>query len=963
MEKNSYKVIEEKWQKKWAEQGVFEASNDEKRDKFFATVPYPYANSVLHIGHGRAYTTADLYVRYQRLLGKNVLFPMAYHISGTPVLAVSDSIKRGDEKQIAMTRDAIADYIEEREEQDKLLEKFHDPYEIASFFSGTIKEALQSIGISVDWRREFTTGDEIYNKFVEWQYKKLYEAGILVQGRYPVLYSPDDKNAVGEDDIKDGDTDKVTIQEMTYLLFERRVFEDSSNNWTKEFFVATTLRPDALFGTTNLWLHPNHEYVRIRVGEQFWIVDKEAIVKLEHQFDDVEILSEHTGKEFIGEEVITPITQKNILIAEAHFIDSQQGTGVVYSSPAGSPEDFMALTEAKAEGRLNQDVEVINTVESYDKKGNKIEYSGSCPAEDKCRKFGVENSSDKDALDKAKQELYKEEHFGGKLNENAGELAGVYIKNAKEEVFNKLEDKQLGGIFYDTSRKAKTRGGSRVIVANLEDQWFLDYRSNEVKDKAHNLLDKMSYNPEKLKDSQKGYINWAEMRPCARRRGIGTALPQDPDWVIEPLSDSTLYPMLYLIQHIIAREQIQAEQLGHDVFEYVYLEEGNLTIIAEKHNLSVEILKEMRQEVEYWRGFDLRYTGVAHMSNHLTFLIYHYGLIFSEKYWPNNITVGGMLIKNGEKISKSKGNGLPLQRVGNVYGADLYRLYVALASNYDSELDFRDDSIPQLEKKFTKWIELIRQGCGKNSFSMERATRLQKWIISRFYSRVEEYFSHFKDLRIRESYVSILYEFLNDVSYFERRATQEELEEVMSFIGGDYLILMTPATPHMCEELWVERGEEGYVSLQEFKTQYSQYINKEIEDIESIAQELLSSISRIKEQQEIAQITKITIVQAGNQKFSLFDKLSKLLKENTPPKEIFSKLQEDFPQEKKFIGKFVPKTLGGGLSTYLEVNEEKEFLEEFSSYIEEEFSCEVEIVQDEDLKTSALPGRPGVEVK
>ncbi len=83
--------------------------------------------------------------------------------------------------------------------------------------------------MGIDWSRKFTTGEPIYNKFIEWQYAKLNELGILTQGKYPILYSPEYENAVGEDDIKDGDTEKVTIQEMTYILFESKKTKTNSS--------------------------------------------------------------------------------------------------------------------------------------------------------------------------------------------------------------------------------------------------------------------------------------------------------------------------------------------------------------------------------------------------------------------------------------------------------------------------------------------------------------------------------------------------------------------------------------------------------------------------------------------------------------------------------------------------------------------------------------------------------------
>ena len=120
------KSIESKWQKKWKENKTFQPKIDNSKEKYFATIAYPYANSVMHIGHGRTSTATDIYARYQRVNGKNVMYPMGFHISGTPVLAVADAISKGDKKQISMTRTAIEDYIKDKKAQDELIETFKD---------------------------------------------------------------------------------------------------------------------------------------------------------------------------------------------------------------------------------------------------------------------------------------------------------------------------------------------------------------------------------------------------------------------------------------------------------------------------------------------------------------------------------------------------------------------------------------------------------------------------------------------------------------------------------------------------------------------------------------------------------------------------------------------------------------------------------------------------------------------
>lgn len=934
-------AIEKKWQAFWQENNTFVAKPNSK-PKYFGTVPYPYANSALHIGHGRTFTAADVMLRYHRLKGENVLYPLAFHISGTPVLAVADGISHGDKKTTRLAKDAVACYIFDDKKTNEIVSSFTDVQVIADFFSSKIEDTLASVGLGMDYSRVFSTGDAGYQHFVQWQYKELEKSGILTQGKYPILFSPVDDSAVGEDDIKDGDLEKVTVQEMIYILFKEKN-EDI-------YFCVATLRPDALFGTTNLWVDPTHDIIKVQVDEQVWYVNKAILSKLQNQFDTVKVLDELKGKNILGKTFITPIINREVPIASALFIDAKHGTGLVYSSPAGSPHDYMGLLEAKADGRIDSSINIIETVNTKDKKGNIISWEGECAADHMRKKYGIIKADDP-KLEDAKQELYKLEHYGGVLNDKCGSLEGVPIKYAKDKVTQVLKDAKLGGILYDTSRRAVTRAGNDVIVANLQGQWFLDYSSPEVKTKATNLLSNMSFYPTNLRGTQQGYLDWVQKRPCARKRGIGTKLPQDTDWIIEPLSDSTIYPLYYVIAGFINDGRLLPEQINDDLLNYFY--KGG-------KSPSIDGIEELKKEVNYWSNFDFRYTAPPHLSNHLSFLIYHNALLFTPEFQPKNITVGGLLIKDGQKISKSKGNGLPLIKVRETYGADLYRLYVVVGTSYDSEFDFRDEEILQLEKKFNKWKEYLFLSKEQKELQSEELIAVDKWLISRFYTRSKEYFQSMEEMKSRDAYISILYEFLSELNYHSRRTSEERTSKVIRSFFQDYIKIMTPVVPHICEELYQGEGT-GAVSLANFTTKFDDYINKDIEDVEEITQELLRLISYHKDKRNLSSLQKIIIVQAKDNKFKLFDRLKEILNETKEFKKILPQLMQEF-DDKKFIMKFVPKTLGSGLQPYLPKEEEKKYLESVQEFISEEFDCEVNIKNSDTFETKqqALPGSPGI---
>jgi leucyl-tRNA synthetase len=328
-----FRDFEVKWQKKWKESQTFESTRDSKREKRFFTVPYPYMSGPLHIGHGRTYTVADIYARYLRMKGFNILWPMAWHITGTPVLGVSSRIKEKDPVTMDLYRYYIGLYEKDSKKITKILSSFTDPWKIAKFFANVCRGDFSRLGYSIDWTRQFTTGDPEYNQFITWQFLTLKEKGYIKKGTYPVLFCTNCKNAVGEDDILQGETAKII--EFSGLKFP---FEDG-------FLVACTLRPETLFGVTNLWINPEEVYCKIKINGEIWFVAEKSLVKLRTQNHEIEILEKFQGRELCGKSAKSPIENRDLPILPAEFVDPSNATGVVYSVPAHAPFDWIALLD------------------------------------------------------------------------------------------------------------------------------------------------------------------------------------------------------------------------------------------------------------------------------------------------------------------------------------------------------------------------------------------------------------------------------------------------------------------------------------------------------------------------------------------------------------------------------------------------------------------------------------------
>ncbi|MCP4648410.1 MAG: class I tRNA ligase family protein, partial [bacterium] len=168
--------IEEKWQKKWSDARVYEPQ-DSGGEKRFYTAAFPYPNSPQHIGHGRTYTILDIHARFARLNGANTLLPMAFHVTGTPILAMAKKVREKDPELLEIFRNIYG--IPESK-----FSELGDPEKLVMYFSREIEEGMKEMGYSIDWRRKFYTFDAHFNKFIQWQIKKLNELGYITKGSH-----------------------------------------------------------------------------------------------------------------------------------------------------------------------------------------------------------------------------------------------------------------------------------------------------------------------------------------------------------------------------------------------------------------------------------------------------------------------------------------------------------------------------------------------------------------------------------------------------------------------------------------------------------------------------------------------------------------------------------------------------------------------------------------------------------
>ena len=814
----NFRKIEKKWQRKWSKSKIFEANVDKKRKKFFTSIIIPYVNANMHIGHSFTYTRTDAYARFKRMQGFNTLLAEGFHATGEPILGTVERLRNNDQNQIETLKLYGA--------TNKDLEDFKKkgPEYVAKYWMKKITETMKQMGFSVDWRRTFITAiDPSFSRFIEWQYNTLRKKGFVVQGTHPVIWCPKDQSPTGDHDRLKGEGESP----IEYTVVKFRL--DSG-----EIIPCATLRPETVYGVTNIWVNPEGKYVGAKIDSETWIVGEKVVEKLKDQLHDVKIISKITAEDLIGKFAINPVNQEKIIILPASLVDSNTGTGIVMSVPAHAPYDWIGLKdlqhnkdEIRKYGLDETEVKNIKPIGLIN-----VEGFGEFPAVDLCDKMRIANQKEIEKLDKATNELYKKEFHSGVLRDLYGDLAGKKVSEVKEQMIKKFAEKKIFESIWEMTAPVVCRCTTPCHVKILENQWFLKFSDEEWKDTVRHAIKEMKFYPEIVRQQFLSTVDWLKDKACARKSGLGTRLPWDKSWIVETLSDSTIYMAYYTIRRVINEKRIPAEKLKDEVFDFVFLEGGNLKDIAKKAKLDEKILKEMKEEFEYFYPVDIRNSGKDLIQNHLTFYLFHHVAIFAEKFWPKAISANGFVNVSGTKMSKSKGNIIPLKDLIDAIGSDLVRINIAASNEGLDDADWRDESVASYEARLQFLFNLVKDIKKAKRSSM---LTIDNYLSSRMQEHVKNVTAFYEEMKFRSAVQSGLFNATNDIKWYIERlggiknCNKKVLKEAVSTV----IKLLAPLTPHICEEMWSKIGK-GFVSTAVWPCYDEKLVDKNAIELEGI---------------------------------------------------------------------------------------------------------------------------------
>ncbi len=727
----SFKEIEEKWQKSWAQKCSFKATANEGKPKYYLLEMFPYPSGKIHMGHVRNYTIADVAARFKMLQGFNVLHPMGFDAFGQP--AENAAIKNKTRPDI-WTHKCI-DWM---------------------------RSELQKMGFSYDWEREVSTCDSSYYKWNQWIFLKMFEKGLAYKKASNVNWCPACETTLANEEVVDGGCwrchAKVEQKDLEQWFlkiteYKERLLKDLGQltNWPNRVLTMQTnwigksqgveiyfrhkesgkiinvftTRVDTLFGATYMVLSPEHPMVKEIIKGK--LQEKEILKFIEKVAQESTIVrtAKDVKKEgiFSGSYATNPVNNEEIPIWIADYVLMEYGAGAIMAVPTHDQRDFLFAKEHKLPMRI-----VIENPKSE-----------------------IRNPKD-----------LSEAYEGEGIQVNSGQFDGLSNEEAKIKIAQWMEKEKTGKI---------------VSHWRLRD-WLISRQRYWGTPIPMIYCPKCGIVPVPYKD-------------------LPVELPQDAPFTGE--GGSPLGKVKEFVNASCPKCKGLAKRETDTMATFFDSSWYFLRFCSPKSEKEPFDPK----DAKHWMPVDQYIGGIEHAILHLLYSRFFtkffkdLGAIdFNEPF--NRLLTQGMVLKDGEVMSKSRGNIVDPDSIISKYGADTLRLFILFAAPPDTELEWDSKGI-EGAFKFLNRVWRIQDNL-KDKANPDLIKAMHKTI-----KKVSEDIEAFKF----NTAIASLMEFVNAI--YQSGADKE--------IFAHLIIMLGPIAPHFCEELWQALGNKESV----FKASWPKY--------------------------------------------------------------------------------------------------------------------------------------------
>ena len=843
MKEYDHKKIEQKWQKHWAEEGLYKSHEDPKKPKCYVLDEFPYPSGEgLHAGHARIYTASDIYARMKRMQGFTVLHPTGWDAFGLPAELF-----------------AIKNKVHPAQSVKKNTEHYH--------------EQMDSIGLSYDWDREINTTDPAYYKWTQWAFLKMLERGLAYESFEPINWCPTCQTGLANEDLNGGNCERCDtpvekkpmrqwviritqyanrlIDDLDTLSEWPDAIKEAQKNWIGRSEGATIQFPISNFQFPNNSRYQNIEVFTTRPDTLFGATYVAISAELAKKWldsgwragDNVQEFIEKTLKKEAGRarEVIpekegiatgifveNPVNKEKIPVWVANYVLSGYGTGAIMAVPAHDDRDFEFAS------KFNLPIRPVVLKPA----------SVSCSfvmgiAEEELNNVGVTIiDGTKDGVFKVhipfnKLEEYKkvvrEKMSSNYWNEFSTANGFYFIFKHKDghleeldlsEETNDLIDR-YGMTFNDKEPEKCAKNVYSWLAGNslykpllihtdpgvLVNSWkFNGKTSEEAKALITQYIGGKMTTTYKLKDwvfSRQRY--WGEPIPIVHCEKDGVVpvpeselpvmLPDVKSYAPTGTGESPLAAISDWVNVLCPKCGGPAKRETNTMPQWAGSSWYYLRFM-DPHNSAALVGK---NKEKYWAPVDVYVGGAEHVTRHLIYarfwhkFLYDIGVVSTIEPFLKRKGVGLVLGEGGVKMSKRLGNVINPDDIIEQFGTDSLRIYVMFMGPFGQAIAWSTDNLIGA-RRFIERVWRIQGKVVKNAETTAETEILLHQTIKKVGEDIERFAFN--------TAISQLMIFLNHL---------EKLEHISRDAFHNILLLISPFAPHIAEELWHDLGEESSV--------------------------------------------------------------------------------------------------------------------------------------------------------